>query len=81
MDARSRVYDFASYSFDVAVINVFTTSTWGKCLCVPSEQEQKHNLANSVNAFWDTMLNITPSLSRLLDSEALPSLDVLMFGG
>lgn len=81
VDTRSRVYDFASYSFDVAVMNVFNTLAWGGCLCVPSEQERKDNLAKSVNAFRATMLDITPSLSRLLSAEDLPSLEMLILGG
>ncbi|KAL7912426.1 hypothetical protein GGI35DRAFT_491032 [Trichoderma velutinum] len=81
VDTRSRVYDFASYSFDVAVMNIFNTLAWGGCLCVPSEQERKDNLAKSVNAFRATMLDITPSLSRLLSAEDLPSLEMLILGG
>ncbi|KAJ4300033.1 hypothetical protein N0V90_005282 [Kalmusia sp. IMI 367209] len=80
-EGQSRVYDFASYSFDVAVLNVFNTLALGGCLCVPSDQERKDNLAESINSFRATLLDITPSLSRLLIPEELPSLKKIILGG
>ncbi|EFR04177.1 hypothetical protein MGYG_07184 [Nannizzia gypsea CBS 118893] len=36
-----RVYDFTSYSFDIAWFNALQSLSHGACLCIPSEQERK----------------------------------------
>jgi amino acid adenylation domain-containing protein len=78
---QSRVYDFASYSFDVAVLNVFNTWALGGCLCVPSDQDRKSNLTESINNFEATLFDTTPSIARLLVPEELPTLKMVVFGG
>ncbi|KAK0761698.1 LOW QUALITY PROTEIN: hypothetical protein N5P37_005680 [Trichoderma harzianum] len=39
VDTRSRVYDFASYSFDVAVMNVFNTLAWVTWIVDPDNHD------------------------------------------
>lgn len=40
-ERSSRVFDYASYAFDVAWSNVLHTLTVGACLCIPSEDERR----------------------------------------
>lgn len=78
---QSRVYDFASYAFDVAWSNVIHTLTVGGVLCIPSEQERKNDLAASLARYHITYLDITPSLARVLPASAFKQLETVTLGG
>ncbi|KAH8197022.1 hypothetical protein TruAng_008809 [Truncatella angustata] len=79
--AEARVFDFASYSFDVAVYNTMMTLSVGACLCIPSEEQRKGNLNQSLRDMAATMVALTPSTSRLLEPENLPDLHTLILSG
>ncbi|ETS76399.1 hypothetical protein PFICI_11786 [Pestalotiopsis fici W106-1] len=76
-----RVYDFASYSFDIAWFNVLQAFSHGACLCVPSESERKDDLENSIARFKATVLFLTPSVCRLLHPDNLPDVRCVALGG
>ncbi|KAK4073144.1 uncharacterized protein Triagg1_5424 [Trichoderma aggressivum f. europaeum] len=78
---ESRVYDFASYAFDVSVHNQVATFVTGGCLCVPSDDDRKNNLTHSINAMQATIITITPSVARLIDPHMVPRLETLIIGG
>jgi amino acid adenylation domain-containing protein len=77
----SRVYDFASYSFDVSWSNILHTLTCGGCLCVPSDIERKSDLAGSIERFQITHLDLTPSIARILPLSLFQQLDTIVLGG
>ncbi|KAL6855594.1 NRPS [Amphichorda felina] len=77
----SRVFDFASYAFDMAVHNAFAAFITGGCLCVPSEHDRKSNTAAVMRTMRTTVADLTPSVARLLDPESLPDLKTLIIGG
>lgn len=77
----SRVFDFASYAFDMSVHNAFATLSTGGCLCVPSEHDRKSNLATVMREMRATVVDLTPSVARLLDPASLPDLKTIIFGG
>ncbi|KAH7116165.1 hypothetical protein B0J11DRAFT_593923 [Dendryphion nanum] len=77
----SRVYDFASYSFDPCITNIFTTIATGGCLCVPKDEDRKDRLAHSIASLKANTIELTPSVSQLLDPSKLHGLRSLMFGG
>lgn len=77
----ARVYDFASYAFDIAVHNVLMTFAQGGCLCIPSEEQRRESLMQSMAELEVTTANITPSVARLLDPESLPTLTTLILAG
>jgi len=79
--AASRVFDFASYSFDVSVHNLFATLAVGGCLCIPNETARKNNIEVSMAAMGTTLVNLTPSVARLIKRAAVPSLETLIFLG
>lgn len=76
-----RTFDFASYSFDVAVHNVMTTLAIGGCLCIPSDADRKTNLNEAINQMQATIINLTATVSRLLRPEQLPTLKTILFLG
>ncbi|KAI0424831.1 hypothetical protein F5Y09DRAFT_347316 [Xylaria sp. FL1042] len=77
----ARVFDFASYSFDVAVYNAMMALSIGACLCIPSEEQRIGKLNETLRAMAVTMAALTPSASRLLESEKLPDLETVILSG
>ncbi|KAM5438259.1 NRPS cluster protein [Microsporum ferrugineum] len=76
-----RVYDFASYSFDIAWFNALQSLSHGACLCIPSEHERKNDLEGSILRFKATVIFITPSVARLLKAHNLPCIKCVALGG
>ncbi|KAJ5414300.1 non-ribosomal peptide synthetase [Penicillium cosmopolitanum] len=79
--SNSRVFDFASHSFDVAVHNMLATLVSGGCLCIPTEEERIQDPAGAIAAMEVTLANLTPSVARLIDPARVPSLKTLIFLG
>jgi len=77
----TRCYDFASFSFDVAIHNMLATLTAGGCLLVPSDSDRKSRLAASMEEFSTNYVSLTASVARLLDPMDMPSLKTIMLGG
>ncbi|KAK8130645.1 AMP-binding enzyme (aureobasidin A1 biosynthesis complex) [Apiospora kogelbergensis] len=77
----SRVFDFASYAFDIAVHNVLAAFTTGACLCVPSEEERKSNPGASMQAMGVTVADLTPSVARFISADDVPTLETLILAG
>jgi amino acid adenylation domain-containing protein len=77
----SRIYDFASYSFDIAVHNALMALSLGACLCVPSEDDRKNNIEGSFQQLQANWTDITPSVARLIDPSAVPGLKTLILSG
>ncbi|KAH8701118.1 putative nonribosomal peptide synthase [Talaromyces proteolyticus] len=81
MDSKIRTLQFASLSFDAAMMEIFTTLTVGGCVCVPNEEERLQDLPGVIcrmNVSW-TLL--TPSVANLIDPSTVPCLKVLACGG
>lgn len=82
MDASSRVFHFASLTFDVALMEVLTPLTLGACVCVPNEDERLHNLGAAITRLRATWAFLTPSVANLIDpSLVCPTLKTLVCGG
>jgi amino acid adenylation domain-containing protein len=81
LTAESRLFDFASYGFDGSINNVFTILEAGGCLCVPSDQDRKDNLEQSIVALRANVLDLTPSVAKLLDPERIPAVRLVIFAG
>ncbi|CAO1596231.1 hypothetical protein XANCAGTX0491_000083 [Xanthoria calcicola] len=77
----SRVFDFASYAFDVSVHNAFAALTSGACLCIPSDQDRYNDVSKSMAEMRATIAQLTPSVTRLIDPAKVPLLETMVFGG
>jgi non-ribosomal peptide synthetase component F/aryl carrier-like protein len=75
------VLDFASYAFDVSIDCMLCTLAAGGCICVPSESARLNDLSGSIRDMRVNMAHMTPSVARVLESDILPSLEVLGLGG
>ncbi len=81
--AESRWLQFASFHFDVSVLEQFWT--WKTSLCLSSSPRDLifEDIPLAINALGITHLDLTPSLARLLTPEMVPGLTkgVFITGG
>ena len=81
MNSRTRSLQFASYTFDASISDIFGTLSHGGCVCVISEMERMNNLEAAMNSYRVNLAQLTPTVASLLDSSTLTSLDTLVLGG
>ncbi|KGO55086.1 AMP-dependent synthetase/ligase [Penicillium expansum] len=81
MNSTTRLYDFSSYSFDAVYWCLFHVWNAGGTLCIPSEEERKSDLTESVRRFETTHIFLTPSTARWIDPQRTPTLRYLFLGG
>ncbi|ATY60825.1 non-ribosomal peptide [Cordyceps militaris] len=80
-DKSARVYDFSSYAFDAAWLNLLLSLVGGACLCVPSSDERRNDLAGSMERFQISHIDMTPTAAGLLPESALRRLHTMTLGG
>ncbi|KAK4074024.1 hypothetical protein Trihar35433_3498 [Trichoderma harzianum] len=81
LDSSSRVLQFASYAFDMSLMEIFTTLIFGGCICVPDEEDRYGRIQDFVNQTGVNTLMLTPSYARLLDPTTMPAVKMLITGG
>ncbi|GKT56654.1 nonribosomal peptide synthetase [Colletotrichum tofieldiae] len=77
----ARVLQYSSFSFDISMLEIFSTLMAGACLCIPSEEERMNNLASCISSMDVNWAMLTPSVASLMSPEDVPSLEVLCFVG
>ncbi|KAH8647284.1 hypothetical protein BX600DRAFT_532785 [Xylariales sp. PMI_506] len=81
MSTKSRCLQFAAYTFDPSIHDIFTTLCYGGCVCVPSEHERLNDLAGSICRMEVNTAVITPSIAELLRPDDVPCLKHVAVGG
>ena len=81
MDSTSRVLQFAAFTFDVSMMDIFTTLILGGCICMPSEYDRMNDIVRFINSTHVNWTFMTPSFSNLIEPENVPSLKKLALGG
>ncbi|KAJ5483811.1 acetyl-CoA synthetase-like protein [Penicillium diatomitis] len=81
LNQHSRVFDFASHSFDGAWVNVLETLHAGGCVCIPSEDERRNDLAGAIQRLRANFTYLPPSLLRYLDPSDVPTLETVYMVG
>ena len=76
----SRVLQFSSYAFDLAILEHVTTLVMGGCICIPSDTA-RHNIADSANVLKANWVALTPSVARILNPSEFETLRTVMIGG
>ncbi|KAL4902747.1 hypothetical protein BDW74DRAFT_180448 [Aspergillus multicolor] len=79
--ATTRMYQFAAYTFDACILEIFTTLAYGGCICVPSEDERMSDIAGSINRLYANTTFLTPSVVRILQPDQVPTLTTVILGG
>jgi non-ribosomal peptide synthase protein (TIGR01720 family) len=78
---HSRVLQFATYTFDNSLAEIFITLMRGGCVCVPSEHDRFNNLAEAINRMDVNFLDITPTVASLLHPSDVPKVKDVSLGG
>jgi len=78
---ESRVFQFCSYAFDMAVYDIVTTLQMGGCILVPSEEEKLNRLAETMTSMRANWVFLTPSTLSLLSRDDVPTIETLVTGG
>ncbi|RFU81918.1 amp-dependent synthetase ligase [Trichoderma arundinaceum] len=81
INMSSRIFQFASYDFDLGTIEVMSALVNQGCVCIPSEAQRLDGLSAAINSFGVNHLNVTPSTAKLLLPEDMPQLSTLVFAG
>lgn len=76
-----RVFDFASYAFDVAWSNFLHTITAGGCLCIPSDAERKQDIPGALHKYKAEYVHLTPSVAWFAPEDMPESVKIMHFSG
>ncbi|KAF1351551.1 hypothetical protein EJ07DRAFT_137784 [Lizonia empirigonia] len=78
----TRSLQFASYSFDASIGDIFTTIEVGGCLCIPREEDRSPvEITAFVARSRATWAGITPSFAAILDPLSVSTLKALCLAG
>lgn len=77
----ARMLQFAAHTFDIAIIDIFTTLIFGGCVCVPSEEDRRSDITGAINRMKVDYALLTPSFAGLIEPSDIPGLKTLAVGG
>ncbi|KAL1962638.1 hypothetical protein VTN77DRAFT_9352 [Rasamsonia byssochlamydoides] len=81
VDEQWRVLWFLNYVFDASYFDVFTVLGVGGTICIADQDTLVNDLASCVNKFNVKQLMITPTISKLISPDDVPSLETLLVCG
>lgn len=77
LTAKSRVFHFASFAFDISIGEILFTLAAGACLCVPHEEDRRSSPAKAAGDLGVTWALLTPSVINLFEPSDVPALETL----
>ncbi|KAI4086061.1 MAG: hypothetical protein LQ344_007876 [Seirophora lacunosa] len=77
----SRVFQYAAFTFDVSMMDIFTTLIYGGCVCIPSEEDRMGSFTSVMNRMRVNWVLFTPSVASLFMPGDVPTLKTLVYGG
>ncbi|KAE8309621.1 hypothetical protein BDV41DRAFT_591158 [Aspergillus transmontanensis] len=63
------------------ILDYLGTLLQGGCVCVPSEEELRNNMAGAIEGLSANIVTMTPSMARVLDPRQTPSLKLVLLAG
>ncbi|KAL8719821.1 MAG: hypothetical protein Q9225_003224 [Loekoesia sp. 1 TL-2023] len=81
VSSGSRVFQYAAFTFDVSMMDIFTTLVYGGCVCIPSEEDRMGSFTSVMNRMHVNWVLFTPSVASLIGPEDVPTLQTLVYGG
>jgi amino acid adenylation domain-containing protein/non-ribosomal peptide synthase protein (TIGR01720 family) len=78
---ETRTLQFASFTSEVYLVEIFTTLANGGCICVPSEDERISDISGCINRMRANYSFFTPSVARIIRPEDVPCLKAVVLGG
>ena len=76
-----RSLQFCDYTFDVSIMDIFPTLSYGGCVCIPSEADRRSSISSFINISRAEMAMLTPTITDMLDPAEVPTLRTLVVGG
>jgi amino acid adenylation domain-containing protein len=77
----SRFLQFASYTFDNSLEEMFTTLQRGGCVCVPSEYQRMNDLPKAIAELDANFMDLTPTVAALINPADVPTIKGMALGG
>ncbi|KAL8998121.1 MAG: hypothetical protein Q9169_002742 [Polycauliona sp. 2 TL-2023] len=82
LDADTRMLQFAAFTFDTSLAEIFATLITGGCVCIPSDSERLHGgLADTIRRLHVSQLVLTPTIAQLIQPGEVPTVQGLMLVG
>ncbi|KAL4734758.1 hypothetical protein BDV11DRAFT_174477 [Aspergillus similis] len=81
LDSSTRALQFATYTFDLSVGEIFNTLMHGGCVCVPSEEERLDDLEGFIRRLKANWALLTPTVLNMMTPANVPSLKTISTGG
>ncbi|KAL3444266.1 hypothetical protein BJX65DRAFT_311044 [Aspergillus insuetus] len=81
IDKHTRTLQFAAYTFDVSIMDIFSTLQAGGCVCIPSEEERLNDLAGAAARMEVNYAELTSTVAEMLSPALVPSLKTLVLSG
>ncbi|GLA80039.1 nonribosomal peptide synthase [Aspergillus tubingensis] len=81
LNENSRAFQFASLTFDAAVMETLVALMHGGCVCIPSEDERLNDVAGAIRRMNVSWSFLTPSIASIIEPSSVPSLKDLVCGG
>jgi amino acid adenylation domain-containing protein/non-ribosomal peptide synthase protein (TIGR01720 family) len=81
LNTESRVLQFAAYTFDESIEDVFSTLIAGGTICIPSDVDRLNDLSGAINRLRANWAILTPTVASLIEPEDVSSLKTIGFGG
>ncbi|KAI4117411.1 MAG: hypothetical protein LQ345_002352 [Seirophora villosa] len=79
---ETRMLQFAAFTFDTSLLEIFATLTTGGCICMPSDSQRLHGgLADVIRRLHVTQLILTPTVAQYVQPEEVPTVQGLMLVG
>lgn len=78
---QTRFLQFAAYTFDNSLEEMFTTLMRGGCVCVPSDHDRFNNLAGAINELNANFMDLTPTVATFLQPSDVPTIKAMALGG
>ncbi|KAI1495540.1 hypothetical protein F5X99DRAFT_415025 [Biscogniauxia marginata] len=81
LDSASRILQFSAYTFDMSILEIWSTLTSGGCVCQMSEDQRKNDIVGAIKSLSVNTLTMTPTVLSLIDPHAVPNMRTVAIGG
>ena len=81
LNNQSRVLQFAAYTFDISISDIFFTLINGGCVCIPSEDDKMNDLSGAIQSLNANQACLTSTVASHLHPEEVQGLQVLVVAG
>ncbi|KAF2716128.1 acetyl-CoA synthetase-like protein, partial [Polychaeton citri CBS 116435] len=81
LNSSTRMLQFTSYTFDPALMEIFSPLYAGGCVCVPSPTQRIEGIADFMTSMEVNAAFFTPTFLKTIKPQTLPRLHSLLIGG